>query len=445
MDVIRELVAERMQQEIPPVVEHDPIMEEPPSPQRFNRVQIITGMRRCGKTFYLFQIMGALLRSGVPRDRMLYFDFSDDRLPQERDGFRAIDAVLDEVQDCPSWQSSCRRVAENERVTLCVTGSSSKVSSEEIATNFRGRSHTHEMLPLSFAEYLRFHQDALPNAAGVCMGHVQADAASPRERTALECLFDRYLVTGGFPDIQRDSAPTRIEVLQGYVRDVVARDVADRLSRPSIPLANQMALLILRNTSCEMSINGIMQTLKDAGNTIGWERTSQMAQLFRQAYLYFEVFEYSHELPPGTGNPPKLYAIDPGLAIAVSRASQEDVDKRLETAVYLELRRRLAGTRTDSIASYTEPGTRGRKVDFLVGEAYAGEGQPSQLYELLQVSVSIESQRTRRREVESLDAAMQRTRLLHGSIVTLREEQDIDADNGTISVVPAWKWFLKRA
>ena len=46
MDVIRELVAERMQQEIPPVVERDPIMEEPPSPQRFNRVQIITGMRR---------------------------------------------------------------------------------------------------------------------------------------------------------------------------------------------------------------------------------------------------------------------------------------------------------------------------------------------------------------------------------------------------------------
>lgn len=463
MDVIRELVAERMQQEIPPVVERDPIMEEPPSPQRFNRVQIITGMRRCGKTFYLFQVMAGLLRSGVPRDRMLYFDFSDDRLPQERDGFRAIDAVLDEywrqvpqartegaylfldeVQDCPSWQSSCRRVAENERVTLCVTGSSSKVSSEEIATNFRGRSHTHEMLPLSFAEYLRFHQDALPDAADACVGHVQADAASPRERTALEGLFDRYLVTGGFPGIQGDSAPTRIEVLQGYVRDVVARDVADRLSRPSIPLANQMALLILRNTSCEMSVNGIMQTLKDAGNTIGWERTSQMAQLFRQAYLYFEVFEYSRELLPGTGNPPKLYAIDPGLALAVSRASQEDVGKRLETAVYLELRRRLAGTRTDSITSYTEPGTRGRKVDFLVGEAYAGEGQPSQPYELLQVSVSIESQRTRRREVESLDAAMQRTRLPHGSIVTLREEQDIDTENGTVSVVPAWKWFLKR-
>ena len=69
MDVIRELVAERMQQEIPPVVERDPIMEEPPSPQRFNRVQIITGMRRCGKTFYLSQLAELLPSRGRKRAR----------------------------------------------------------------------------------------------------------------------------------------------------------------------------------------------------------------------------------------------------------------------------------------------------------------------------------------------------------------------------------------
>ena len=69
-------------------------------------------------------------------------------------------------------------------------------------------------------------------------------AFSPSERTALESLFDDYLVVGGFPAVQGDSASTRVEVLQGYVRDVVARDVAERLSRPSIALANQVALLI---------------------------------------------------------------------------------------------------------------------------------------------------------------------------------------------------------
>lgn len=463
MGIVQELVAERMQQEIPAVIERDPIMEQLPTPERFNRVQIVTGMRRCGKTFYLFQAMRHLMESGVPRSHMLYFDFSDDRLPREDDGFRAIDAVLDEywrqvpearvegaylfldeVQDCPSWQSTCRRVAENERVTLCITGSSSKVSSEEIATNFRGRSHTHEMLPLSYGEYLRFHQDVLPSSPEDCVEHVQSGATSPQERTALESLFDRYLVTGGFPGVQRDTAATRIEILQGYVRDVVARDVADRISRPSIPLANQMALLILRNTSCRVSVNGIMQDLRSAGNSIGWERADQMVQLFKQAYLFFEVYEYSHELLASAKNPPKLYAVDPGLALAVSRASQEDVGKRLETAVYLELRRRMAGSRTDSITSYTEPGARGRKVDFLVGEAYAGEGQPCQPYALLQVAASIASERTRRREVESLDAAMERTHLAKGSIVTLREDEEVTSDHGTISVVPAWRWFLTR-
>ena len=58
---------------------------------------------------------------------------------------------------------------------------------------------------------------------------------SPSERAALESLFDDYLVVGGFPAVQGDGASTHVEVPQGYVRDVAARDVAERLVRAGIP------------------------------------------------------------------------------------------------------------------------------------------------------------------------------------------------------------------
>lgn len=458
MSIFEEIVRERLTQEIPRPVLRDDIMGALPEPARFNRVQIITGMRRSGKTFYVYQRMLDLIAQGVPRERVLYFDFSDNRLPADP---RVIDEVLneywrqvpearlggcylflDEVQDVEGWQGTARRIAENELVTLVLTGSSSKVSSAEIATQFRGRSHTHEMLPCSFAEYLRFHESELPGgSADALRGQ---NAYSPQEITTLEALFDRYLVVGGFPDVQGDPAPVRREVLQGYVRDVVARDVAERLPRPSLPLATQLALLVLRNTSNETSVNAMVDTLRKSGFRIGWERAEEIFSLLGQAYLFFEVREFARGIAASTTAPPKVYAVDPGLAYAVSRAAQEDIGNRLETAVYLELRRRLAGSRTDIISSYVEPGSRQRKVDFLVGEAYAGEAAPAVPYELVQVAASLDAERTRKREIGSLEAAMLQTELGRGIIVTLREASQVQLDAGVIEIVPAWRWALRR-
>ena len=167
------LVRGRIEEEIVRPIPRDEIIRNLPAPARFNLVHIITGMRRCGKTFYLFQLMANLLDQGVPRSRMFYFDFSDARLkPMDPDVMdRVVDEYwrqvpeareqgcylfLDEVQETDDWQGFCQRVAEQEIVTVVITGSSSKVSSEGIATSFRGRSHVHEMWPLSFSEYCRF-------------------------------------------------------------------------------------------------------------------------------------------------------------------------------------------------------------------------------------------------------------------------------------------------
>ena len=125
------------------------------------------------------------------------------------------------------------------------------------------------------------------------------------------------------------------------------------------------------------------------------------------------------------------------MAYATSRANQQDLGKRLETAVYMELMRRTANGRMETVTSYTAPTQRREKVDFLVGDALIAEP-----YELYQVTVDMTAEKTRKREVGSLDIAMGKTGVARGAVITLREEASIPTEHGTVAVIPAWKWSL---
>ncbi len=318
-------------------------------------------------------------------------------------------------------------------MTLVITGSSSKLSADDIATEFRGRSHEHPMQPLSFREFCRFHEVQVPEAAELR----EVGAVSPQVRTGLEGAFDRYLVEGGFPGVQGLAEGSRIQMLQAYMRDVVARDVVERSVRTDISLANQVGLFCLRNTGCDLSINNLVDDLKSVGYRTSWEKVSEVVRLFEQAHLIGLLREFSMSIAPSSTVPNKVYAIDQGMAFATSRASQQDIGKRLETAVYRELMRRSANGRMETVTSYTARTPGKEKVDFLVGDALACEP-----YELLQVTVDMGAEKTRKREVGSLEIAMGETRVERAAIVTLREEGRIAGEHGGINVVPAWKWAL---
>ena len=234
MNEYEALVREYRIRDLPKLTRRDEIIRDLPEPKRFNMYHVVVGMRRSGKSFYLFQMISDLHKAGVDPDRIFYFDFSDDRLePMSptcgsdviEEYYRQVPAAreqgaylfLDEVQELGEWQGLLRRLSQNERVTLTVTGSSSKLSAGELGTKSRGRAHSHVLYPLSFAEFCRFSgRDEL--AKGAAAG----EAVSRAEQTLLVGLYDRYLVEGGFPGVFGMPSADRIEVLQGYVRDVVA-------------------------------------------------------------------------------------------------------------------------------------------------------------------------------------------------------------------------------
>lgn len=160
--------------------------------------------------------------------------------------------------------------------------------------------------------------------------------------------------------------------------------------------------------------------------------------LLRQAFLLMKVEEHAFALKPRTTATPKMYGIDPGIVYAASRANQQDVGKRFETAVYLELRRRMRASAPNRSPPTLHLGPGDRR--WTSSSAMLSPPSP---YALIQVTASLASPRTREREVDSLVAAMEATGIKEGTIVTLREEERIETEAGPIEVVPACKWFLR--
>jgi predicted AAA+ superfamily ATPase len=119
----------------------------------------------------------------------------------------------------------------------------------------------------------------------------------------------------------------------------------------------------------------------------------------------------------------------------MSHALTEDVGRRLETTVYLELRRRLGRVREGAISYYVA--REGHEVDFVVGD----RDEPH-VAQLVQACVSLRDAPTRVRELRTLDAAMTELGRREATIVTLYERDTITVGAGVVEVVPAWRWLL---
>ena len=238
-----------------PIVPRDLDLGEPLVPRAGNLVKVVTGMRRSGKSYRLFQEMDALISSGVPQRRICYFNFDDDRLGPVTPGtgddlleaFRYLNPetspeeglylFLDELQEMDGWGRWLRRIVDTTRATIYVTGSSSKMLSREISTEFRGRALDFELLPFSFGEVVSLE----PSLAARRGDPVHA----PSHQAQLQALLDADRDKGGFPAVQDLPRPRANALLQSYAQRVVAKDVVERnnMSRRRVSSALESRLL----------------------------------------------------------------------------------------------------------------------------------------------------------------------------------------------------------
>jgi len=327
---------------------------------------------------------------------------------------------LDEIQIIPGWERFVRRLLDEETVEVFLSGSSARMLSREVATSMRGRAMETVITPFSFREFLRARQwpDAAPGAL-----------PTSAERSALTSHFDAYLTIGGFPEATAyDDERDRVSLLQGYVDNVLFRDVAERHQVSNLPALRAFVRQLLRNPATLFSVSKIYADFASRGIAVSKESLLSYLAHLEDAFLIFTVPLADRSEHRRQVNPRKLYLADHGLAAAFSPKAGMDRGRLIENLVACELSRH-----SRDIGYVKTAG--GYEVDFLV-TGFDGGSQ------LIQVSADLTSAKTFEWEVRALLEA--RRDFPNATALLLYDTPPASGASipEEVSMLPVWKWLL---
>ena len=404
-------------------------------PEYPRNATVITGMRRTGKTFLSYQRIRSLLDAGIPKDRILYLNFEDDRIlgltvkdfrfipdvyfqmyPDNRD--ETCYFFFDEIQNIPDWESFVRRLVDTGKIQVYLTGSSAKMLTTEIATAMRGRSAETEVFPFSFEEFLLHHKyfEGIPRNIGSAV------------RTKIQHGLDQYFQIGGFPEVQNRSDGEWLQTLQGYVNAAIYRDVIERHKVQNSQALKYILQVLFNSPAMNISIHAISGVLTNMKITSDREYIAQYLDYLCEAYLVYRVRLHTDSLAKRRTNPDKYYLVDVGMVRAMTAKHSADRGHLLENMIFIHLRR--LGYSLEYVLTKEK-----MEVDFLAFHKVRRD------YRLIQVSYDISKAETFERETNALAAAGKEMHIKDRLIITWDEERELD--NG-IRIVPAWKFLLNR-
>lgn len=375
-----------------------------------DKVKVIIGMRRVGKTYCAYQHILHLIERGVNKECILYINFEDDRLmpADQKKIAKLVDAFytlypenherkcylfFDEIQNVEGWPRVIRRLHDTKNAEIFLTGSSAKLLSKEIATSLRGRSLATEMWPYSFAEFIQ--------ATDI---QIKRGLYDTRTQDTLRHAFMSYLSVGGFPEVVHYDVDIRRKTLQEYIDVVIYRDIIERYNVTNSSVLKYMIMTMINNISNPFTINKFYNDIKSQGYAIGKDILYDFADYIEDAYLAFSVAIYDKSIRKVQSNPKKIYAIDPGLIRAASLDINENVGRLFENVIFLDLKRMGCSVNYYLTAERYE-------VDFLV-QTPAGKRK------LFQVAWEQEDEKTVARESRALEAGMKELKI-DGELITL--------------------------
>ena len=393
------------------------------------KINSIIGPRRAGKTFFIYQKINQLKSKN--KDRIIYINFEDERLfPIKKE---ELDLILeayyelypenkgmklyvffDEIQEAPLWELFVRRLYDQEDVEICITGSSSKLLSREIATQLRGRTLTYFIYPLSFKEFLR--------AKGVTLErHFEYKSL----RYQLKKLLQEYIEFGGFPEIVDKDQALKTKILQEYFDLIFYKDMVERYKIRNFGVVKEMLLYLVNTTSFYFSTNKYYNLLKSQGKKISKNTLFTYLSCITDINFMFLVPKYG-KLKEQLANPKKVYVIDTGLVNAIAFKVSKDTGKLYENIVFIELKRR-----GKEIYYWKNK----HECDFLIKE---GE----KIKEVIQVCFEL-TEENKEREINGINEAMEEFKLKEGLMIT-GDFEGVEVVKGKNLVYKSlWKWLLE--
>lgn len=360
---------------------------------------VVSGIRRCGKSVLLHQFVRNEL------DEVFYFNFADIRLFTFSVGdFALLDEIvnssgkkilfLDEIQLVTGSEFYVRqKLDQNRRVVI--TGSNARMLSIELGTNLTGRHISKELFPFSFREFC-------------LLKNLNLNTES----------YESYIEQGGFPEYLKTNNK---ELLISLIEDILYRDIATRYAIRDINGLKNLCVFLFSVAAKQISPSKLTHVIGVKSPSTVLEYLSY----FESSYVINLIPKFSYSIKSQMLSEKKVYIVDNGFINVGSTSASRDVGRKLENAIYWEIRRR-----TKSIWYLSDNQSECDFVYKIDDTSFA-----------LQVCYELHHD-NQEREINGLIAAMKFFNLREGVIVTLKQTDLILIDTYRIKVIPAYQFEI---
>ncbi len=414
-------------------------------------VKVITGIRRCGKSSLLKLMVAHLKESGVTPEQIVEMNFEshDFRKMASDDVYEYVKErtvpgkrmylFFDELQRIETWEDAVNAFRVDLNCDIYVTGSNSYLLSSEYSTYLSGRCVEIKLLPLSFREFLYFHDFEVRETQSALGGLRRQIFDKNGERYELREAFDAFMRFGGMPgiaDIGLDQEKA-LTLLDGIYSTVVVRDILEREKRrgqrqiTDPVLLRKIILFLADNIGSSTSISSIGNTLMNEGlledgkrkGTPSAHTVQAYVNALMESYFFYEIKRFDIKGKEYLRTLGKYYIVDIGLRNYLLGFRNRDSGHAIENIVYFELLRRGYDVAIGKIDN--------AEVDFIATSA------EDKRY--IQVTESMQSEDVRKREL----APLQKIRDNYEKIV-LSLEPGLDVSYDGIKSEGLIDWLLSE-
>lgn len=386
-------------------------------------VKVVTGIRRAGKSVFLYQFL---------QDRpFAYLNFDDDRLGDVKPddilkifydiyGKNLHTIFFDEIQNLPRWElfiNRLKRVGFN----VFITGSNAKLLSTELATHLTGRHLAMEIYPFSFREYLAAKKGDI-------------NLKTSKGKSLIKHELGKFIQEGGFPEVVVEQENYRLYHKALY-RQILESDILTRRKIAYKMAFKEVSASLISNSGNLMTYNKI----KKQFNFKSEHTVKNYISYLNEAYVIITISKFSFKPVEIERSPKKVYAIDTGLVNTISTKFSSNIGRLYENIVAVELKRKQSLDESMEIYYYKNP--QNYEVDFVIR-------RDLKFSQLIQVCYNIKDTDTKEREIRALLHASKDLKCDELLIITEdyegTEEVEWFNKKGKIRFLPLWKWLLIR-
>ena len=328
-------------------------------------IKVVTGIRRCGKSYLLFNLFSDYLRTqGVDDEHIIKVDLEDRRNKKLRNPdalLEYIDAriakegmhyvMLDEVQLVDEFEDVLNSYLKIPNVDVYVTGSNSKFLSSDVITEFRGRGDEIKVAPLSFSEFFSVFDGSREEA------------------------MEEYMTFGGLPMIaMMQSNEEKMTYLQTLFKKTHITDILERYKIKNEEELEELINILSSSIGGLINPNKLVNTFKSVKNvSISPNTISFYLEILQDVFMVEKSIRYDIKGKKYIDTPAKYYFADLGLRNARINFRQHEVTHLMENLIYNELRTRglMVDVGVVVVNNKDEEGKSQRKqleVDFVCNE-----------------------------------------------------------------------------